>query len=58
VGLRPLAAQYQRQPGSVVYRLVVGPLPDATAATNLCTRFAARAACRPAKFAGELLVLP
>jgi hypothetical protein len=58
VGLRPVASQHQRQPGLVVYRLVVGPLPDAAAATQLCARFAARTACRPAKFAGELLVLP
>jgi hypothetical protein len=57
-GMRPVASQHQRQPGVVIYRLVVGPLPDTAAATQLCARFAARTACKPSKYAGEFLVLP
>ncbi len=54
-GLHPVAAHAQR-PGTTDYRLVVGPLPNAAAAAQLCTRFAAaRVTCRPAKFDGESL---
>ncbi len=54
-GLHPLAAHNTR-PGATDYRLVVGPLPNAAAAAQLCTRFiAARVNCRPAKFDGESL---
>lgn len=54
-GLHPLAA-HARHPGATDYRLVVGPLPNAAAAAQLCTRFAAaRVTCRPAKFDGENL---
>jgi hypothetical protein len=56
-GLRPLAAHNPR-PGATDYRLVVGPLPNAAAAAQLCTRFiAARVNCRSAKFDGETLAL-
>jgi hypothetical protein len=52
-GLHPVAA-HVRRPGTADYRLVVGPLPNAAAATQLCARFAAaRVTCRPAKFDGE-----
>jgi hypothetical protein len=52
-GLHPLAA-HDRRPGTTDYRLLVGPLPSAAAATQLCTRFAAaRVTCRLAKFDGE-----
>lgn len=54
-GLHPVAAHAQR-PGATDYRLVVGPLPNAAAAAQLCTRFAAaRITCRPAKFDGQRL---
>jgi len=52
-GLHPVAA-LNRRPGATEYRLLVGPLPNAAAATELCGRFAAaRVTCRPAKFDGE-----
>ena len=52
-GMHPLAARDTR-PGATGYRLVVGPLPNSTAATGLCARFvAARTACRAVKFDGE-----
>jgi len=54
-GLRPLAARVQR-PGATDVRLLVGPLPNITAAHQLCTKFAAaRVTCRPAKFDGQQL---
>ena len=54
-GLHPLAA-HDRRPGSVDMRLLVGPVPNAAAAAQLCARFAAaRVTCRPAKFDGEQL---
>lgn len=56
-GLYPLAARVHRQganPTAGELRLLVGPLPNMTAATQLCARFAAaRVTCRPAKFDGE-----
>jgi hypothetical protein len=56
-GLHPLAAHNPR-PGATDVRLVVGPLPNAAAAAQLCTRFiAARVNCRSAKFDGETLAL-
>jgi hypothetical protein len=52
-GLSPLAAHNLRQ-GVTDYRLVVGPLPNAAAAANLCARFAAaKVNCRTTKFDGE-----
>lgn len=56
VGLQPLVTQYPRQPSGVMYRLVVGPLPDANDAERLCARFPVlRAGCHPAKFGGAQL---
>jgi hypothetical protein len=56
-GLHPLAARVQR-PGATDLRLLVGPLPNAAAAAQLCARFAAaRVTCRPAKFDGEQIAL-
>ncbi len=55
-GMYPLAA-HVRRPGATDFRLLVGPLPDTTAATQLCVRFAAaHVTCRPVKFAGERFV--
>jgi hypothetical protein len=55
-GLHPRAV-HNRRPGSTDYRLLVGPLPTAAAATHLCARFvAARVTCRAARFEGEQLV--
>jgi len=52
-GLYPLAAHNSR-PGSTDIRLVVGPLPNAAVAANLCARFAAsHVNCRTTKFDGE-----
>jgi hypothetical protein len=54
-GLQPVAAQVHH-PGAPTYRLVVGPLPNAAAAAQLCSQFAAaRVICRPAKYDGERL---
>ena len=54
-GLHPLAARVQR-PGATDVRLLVGPLPNITAANQLCAKFtAARVTCRPAKFDGQQL---
>lgn len=54
-GLHPRALQ-ERRNGASHYRLVLGPLPDHTAAAKLCGRLiAARAVCNPAKFVGEPL---
>jgi hypothetical protein len=56
VGLHPLAAQQPKHPAGVTYRLVAGPLPNATEAVQLCARFPiTRTGCRPAKFAGAQL---
>lgn len=58
LGLRPLAL-HERRPGRLPYRLVLGPLPDVGTAARLCTQFAAaRAACHPARYAGEALAHP
>ena len=58
LGLSPLAL-HERRPGRLPYRLVLGPLPDAAAATRLCAQFAAaRAPCHPARYAGEALAHP
>lgn len=55
-GLHPLAVHNHR-PGSTDYRLLVGPLPNAAVASQLCARFvAARVTCRTARFDGEQLV--
>jgi hypothetical protein len=56
VGLHPLAAQHPKHPAGVTYRLVAGPLPNATEAAQLCARFpVTRTGCRPAKFNGVQL---
>ncbi|MSP33024.1 MAG: hypothetical protein EXR03_09435, partial [Pseudolabrys sp.] len=49
-------ARHNSRPGSTDYRLLVGPLPNAAAAANLCARFsAARVNCRTTKYDGERL---
>ncbi len=54
-GLRPIAAREQRGTATT-YRLVLGPMPNLTAAQKLCGRLiAARAPCHAGKFAGEPL---
>lgn len=54
-GLRPLVA-YDKRPGVIPYRLIVGPLPNGAAAAHICSRFAAsRVSCRATKFVGEQL---
>jgi hypothetical protein len=56
VGLHPLVAERAKHPAGVDYRLVAGPLPDAAAAAQLCTRFTGlRTGCRSAKFTGTQL---
>lgn len=56
-GLHPLVAHDQR-PNVIPYRLIVGPLPNAAAAAQVCARFAAsKVTCRTTKFAGEPLTL-
>lgn len=56
VGLHPLVMQYPRHPSGIMYRLVVGPLPDANDAERLCARFPVmRTGCHPAKFGGAQL---
>jgi hypothetical protein len=55
-GLQPVAVR-DRRAGATGYRLVAGPLPNYTAAKQVCARFTeARSACRPAKFDGETIV--
>ena len=57
-GLRPLVARDTR-PHMTPYRLIVGPLPNAAAAAQVCARFAAsRVTCRTTKFAGAQLTVP
>jgi hypothetical protein len=57
-GLRPLVA-HDTRPKMIPYRLIVGPLPNAAAAAQVCARFAAsKVTCRTTKFAGEQLSLP
>ena len=57
-GLRPLVARDPR-PHMTPYRLIVGPLPNAAAAAQVCARFAAsRVTCRTTKFAGAQLTVP
>ncbi len=56
-GMHPLAAR-ERRPGTIGYRLVVGPLPNSPAATGLCAHFnAARTACHATKFDGEQIAI-
>ena len=56
-GLQPLVARDSR-PNMIPYRLIVGPLPNAAAAAQVCARFAAsKVTCRSTKFAGEPLTL-
>jgi hypothetical protein len=55
-GLHPLVSEYPRHPSGIIFRLVVGPLPDANDATQLCARFPTlRTGCHPAKFSGAQL---
>jgi len=55
-GLHPVAVR-DRRPGSTELRLVVGPLPNAAAARDLCARVAAAYAnCRPGRYDGESFV--
>ena len=57
-GLHPLVARDPR-PKMIPYRLIVGPLPNAAAAAQVCARFAAsKVTCRTTKFAGEQLAMP
>ncbi|MDI1345329.1 MAG: hypothetical protein PSV22_14685 [Pseudolabrys sp.] len=57
-GLHPLVAHDPR-PKMIPYRLIVGPLPNAAAAAQVCARFAAsKVTCRTTKFAGEQLAMP
>jgi hypothetical protein len=57
-GLHPLIA-HDRHFSHAPYRLLIGPLLNAAAAARLCAQLAAtRAACRPARFAGEPLAQP
>lgn len=52
-GLSPVAVR-DRRTGSNEYRLVVGPLPNATTARQLCARLqAAQASCRIARYDAE-----
>ncbi|MEP7030036.1 MAG: hypothetical protein ABI830_03795 [Pseudolabrys sp.] len=52
-GLHPLAA-HDTRPGMLPYRLLVGPVPNAATAANLCSRFAAsKVNCRSTRFDGE-----
>jgi hypothetical protein len=56
-GLQPLVTRDTR-PNMIPYRLIVGPLPNAAAAAQVCARFAAsKVTCRSTKFAGEPLTL-
>jgi hypothetical protein len=56
-GLYPVVARETRA-GLVPYRLIVGPLPNAAAAAQICARFAAsKVTCRSTKFAGEQLTM-
>ena len=56
-GLQPLVARDTR-PNMIPFRLIVGPLPNAAAAAQVCARFAAsKVTCRSTKFAGEPLTL-
>ncbi len=55
-GLHPVAVR-DRRPGSTELRLVVGPLPTAAAARDLCARFAdTQAGCRTGRYDGESFV--
>ncbi|HWK95724.1 MAG TPA: hypothetical protein VNR39_09900 [Pseudolabrys sp.] len=54
-GLRPLAG-YDDRPGIIPYRLIVGPLPNAAAAAQICTRMhASKVPCRTVDYVGEKL---
>lgn len=56
-GLYPVVARETRA-GMVPYRLIVGPLPNAATAAQICARFAAsKVTCRSTKFAGEQLTM-
>ncbi|MDO9412707.1 MAG: hypothetical protein Q7T81_09060 [Pseudolabrys sp.] len=57
-GLHPLVAQDNR-PNMIPYRLIVGPLPNAATAAQVCARFAAsKVTCRSTRFAGDPLAMP
>lgn len=52
-GLRPLAG-YDDRPGIIPHRLIVGPLPNAAAAAQICARMhASKVPCRTVEYAGE-----
>lgn len=54
-GLHPVAVR-DRRPGSTELRLVVGPLPNAAAARDLCARVGDQAACRTGRYDGEAFI--
>ena len=56
-GLRPVVQMRERpRPGATEFRLIAGPIPNATAAARLCaTMTAAGAICAPAVFDGQRL---
>jgi hypothetical protein len=57
-GLHPLVA-HDARPKMIPYRLIVGPLPNAAAAAQVCARFAAsKVTCRTTRFAGDQLAMP
>lgn len=57
-GLHPLVVQDTR-PNMIPYRLIVGPLPNAATAAQVCARFAAsKVTCRSTRFAGDPLAMP
>jgi hypothetical protein len=56
-GMHPVVARETRA-GMIPYRLIVGPLPNAAAAAQICARFAvSKVTCRSTKFAGEQLTV-
>ena len=55
--LQPVAVRDHRPGNTGSYRLVAGPLPNYTAARQVCARFAAaHIACRPTRFDGQSMV--
>ena len=56
--LRPVVALREHRSGTVELRLIVGPLPDAAAATRLCASLVtAGLDCQAAAFEGQRLTL-
>ena len=57
-GLRPLIVTRAKKPAGAEYRLILGPLPTAAAATRLCAQFAsAHSFCRAGVFSGQILAM-